>query len=162
MTPNGQALGATEQRNAATLDIDSRTTPEILAIMNVEDARVTDAVRAALPQIARVVDEIVSRWQRGGRLAYFGAGTSGRLGVLDASECPPTFSSPPGLVQGFIAGGDGALRRAVEGAEDTPQLGAQDVAQAGIGEADVVVGLAASGTTPYALGAPRMIAVATA
>ena len=153
MTPNGQALGATEQRNAATLDIDSRATSEILAIMNVEDARVTDAVRAALPQIARVVDEIVSRWQRGGRLAYFGAGTSGRLGVLDASECPPTFSSPPELVQGFIAGGDGALRRAVEGAEDSLQLGAQDVAQAGIGVADVVVGLAASGTTPYVLGA---------
>ena len=147
-----QALGPTEQRNPRTLDIDRRSTREILEIMNAEDARVPTAVRAALPQIQRAVDEIVARWARGGRLFYFGAGTSGRLGVLDASECPPTFSSPPELVQGFIAGGDRALRRSVEAAEDRPESGAADVAAAGVGPDDVVAGIAASGTTPYVLG----------
>ena len=146
-------LGPTEQRNPRTLDLDVRDTREILEIMNDEDARVPAAVRAALPAIARVVDEVVARWGRGGRLFYFGAGTSGRLGVLDASECPPTFSSPPELVQGFIAGGDRALRRSVEAAEDRPESGAEDVENAGVGESDVVVGIAASGTTPYVLGA---------
>lgn len=143
----------TEQRNRATLDVDRRSTAEILAIMNDEDQRVPLVVREALPQIARAVDEIVARWQRGGRLFYFGAGTSGRLGVLDASECPPTFSSPPAQVQGFIAGGDTALRRSVEAAEDRPEGGAADVAQVAVGADDVVVGIAASGTTPYVIGA---------
>jgi N-acetylmuramic acid 6-phosphate etherase len=153
LTEQDGALGATEQRNPATLDVDIRSTAEILAIMNDEDQRVPLAVRAALPQIARAVDAIVDRWRRGGRLFYFGAGTSGRLGVLDASECPPTFSSPPEQVQGFIAGGDAALRRSIEGAEDRPETGAADVARAGVGPDDVVVGIAASGTTPYVLGA---------
>lgn len=148
-------LSATERRNPATADIDTRSTSEVLALMNDEDARVPGAVRAALPQIERVVEEIVARWRRGGRLLYFGAGTSGRLGVLDASECPPTFSSPPEQVQGFIAGGDAALRRAVERAEDDPDAGAADVAHAGVSEDDVAVGIAASGTTPYVIGALR-------
>jgi N-acetylmuramic acid 6-phosphate etherase len=149
----GQALAATEQLNPATLAIDTRSTADILAIMNQEDQRVPLAVREALPQIGQAVDEIVARWRRGGRLFYFGAGTSGRLGVLDASECPPTFSSPPEQVQGFIAGGDVALRRSVEAAEDRPEIGADDVAKAGVGPADLVVGIAASGTTPYVIGA---------
>jgi N-acetylmuramic acid 6-phosphate etherase len=146
-------LGATERPNPATEDIDRRTTGEILALMNEADASVPAAVRPVLPQIERVVDEIVARWRRGGRLFYFGAGTSGRLGVLDASECPPTFGSPAELVQGFIAGGDVALRRAVEGAEDSAARGAEDVGAAGVGAQDVVVGLAASGSTPYVAGA---------
>jgi N-acetylmuramic acid 6-phosphate etherase len=148
-----EALGVTERRNPATLDIDRRSAAELLAIMNREDARVPEAVSQALPQIERVVIAIVERWRRGGRLFYFGAGTSGRLGVLDAAECPPTFSSPPEQVQGVIAGGDAALRRSVEGAEDNPAAGAADVAAAGIGSDDVVVGIAASGTTPYVIGA---------
>ena len=150
--PTAPLLGVTEQRNPRTLDVDALTTREILALMNDEDAGVAAAVRQVLPAIERVVEEIVTRWQRGGRLFYFGAGTSGRLGVLDASECPPTFSTPPELVQGFIAGGDRALRRSVEFAEDRPESGAEDVSRAGAGEHDVVVGIAASGATPYALG----------
>jgi N-acetylmuramic acid 6-phosphate etherase len=102
-------LALTEQRNPRTLEIDRLSTREILEVMNAEDATVPAAVGAALPAVERAVDEIVARWGRGGRLFYFGAGTSGRLGVLDASECPPTFSSPPEQVQGFIAGGDRAL-----------------------------------------------------
>jgi N-acetylmuramic acid 6-phosphate etherase len=147
-----EALGATEQRNPATAEIDRLTTGEILARMNDEDARVPAAVRAALPHIERAVEAIVARWRRGGRLFYFGAGTSGRLGVLDASECPPTFSAPPELVQGIIAGGDRALRTSVENAEDRPEGGADDVERAQVGPDDVVVGIAASGTTPYVLG----------
>jgi N-acetylmuramic acid 6-phosphate etherase len=148
-------LGPTERANPATTDVDQRSTRAILELMNDQDSTVPLAVRRALPQIERVVDEVVARWGRGGRLFYFGAGTSGRLGVLDASECPPTFSSPPEQVQGYIAGGDVALRRAVEGAEDDPEAGAADVVRAGVRAADVVVGLAASGATPYVLGAIR-------
>jgi N-acetylmuramic acid 6-phosphate etherase len=149
------ALSPTERRHPDSIDLDGRSTRDVLALMNDADATVPGAVRRALPQIERVVDETVARWRRGGRLFYFGAGTSGRLGVLDASECPPTFSSPPEQVQGFIAGGDVALRRAVEGAEDDAAAGAAAVAAAHVGAADVVVGLAASGTTPYVLGALR-------
>ena len=149
------ALSPTERRNPDSIDLDSRSTRDVLALMNDADATVPAAVRRALPQLERVVDETVARWRRGGRLIYFGAGTSGRLGVLDASECPPTFSSPPEQVQGFIAGGDAALRRAVEGAEDDAAAGAAAVAAAQVGAADVVVGLAASGATPYVLGALR-------
>jgi len=147
------ALGPTERRNPRTADVDRRSTRDVLVLMNEADATVPAAVRRALPEIERVVDETVDRWRRGGRLLYFGAGTSGRLGVLDASECPPTFSSPPEQVQGFIAGGDVALRQAVEGAEDDAAAGAAAVDAAGAGPADVVVGLAASGSTPYVLGA---------
>jgi N-acetylmuramic acid 6-phosphate etherase len=153
--PDESALSPTERRNPDSIDLDSRSTRDVLALMNDADATVPAAVRRALPQLERVVDETVARWRRGGRLFYFGAGTSGRLGVLDASECPPTFSSPPEQVQGFIAGGDAALRRAVEGAEDDAAAGAAAVAAAQVGAADVVVGLAASGTTPYVLGALR-------
>ena len=147
------SLQLTEQRNPRSANLDTFSTSEILTLMNDEDALIPAAIRAVLPSIARVVDEVVTRWQRGGRLFYFGAGTSGRLGVLDDSECPPTFSSPPELVQGFIAGGDRALRRSVEAAEDKPESGTEDVATAGVNENDVVVGIAASGTTPYVLGA---------
>ena len=146
-------LQLTEQRNPLSQDLDTRTTTEILELMNAEDSQIPTAIREVLPAIERVVDQIVERWQRGGRLFYFGAGTSGRLGVLDASECPPTFSSPPELVQGFIAGGDRALRRSVEAAEDQPESGAADVSAAGVTDIDVVVGIAASGTTPYVIGA---------
>jgi N-acetylmuramic acid 6-phosphate etherase len=121
--------------------------------MNDEDTRIPAAVRAVLPAIERVVDEIVARWQRGGRLFYFGAGTSGRLGVLDAAECPPTFGSDPEMVQGVIAGGPPAMFVAQEGAEDRPDDGALDVDERRIGSNDFVVGIAASGTTPYVRGA---------
>lgn len=144
---------ATEARNPRTAAIDSLSSLEIVQLINEEDARVALAVGEHLPQIARAVDVIVERLRRGGRLFYFGAGTSGRLGVLDASEMPPTFSAPPELVQGFIAGGDVALRRSAEAAEDDPEAGMQVVRQAGVGEKDVVVGITASGGALWVLGA---------
>jgi N-acetylmuramic acid 6-phosphate etherase len=151
----------TESRNPATEHFDELSTLDMLRVMNDEDATVAAAVRAELPNIARAVDAIAERFTRGGRLFYVGAGTSGRLGVLDASECPPTFSVPPELVQGLIAGGDCALRLSSEHSEDSPELGAQDLATAGFaapgsdGKAkpDTLVGIAASGRTPYVLGA---------
>jgi N-acetylmuramic acid 6-phosphate etherase len=144
---------STEAPNPRTSDIDTLSSLEIVTLINDEDARVAGAVRAQLPEIAHAVDVIVGRLQRGGRLFYFGAGTSGRLGVLDASEMPPTFSVPRDLVQGWIAGGDSALRRSAEAAEDDAAAGAQAVRKANVTEADVVVGIAASGTTPWVLGA---------
>jgi N-acetylmuramic acid 6-phosphate etherase len=144
---------STEAPNPRTSDIDTLSSLEIVTLINDEDARVAGAVRAQLPEIAHAVDAIVGRLQRGGRLFYFGAGTSGRLGVLDASEMPPTFSVPRDLVQGWIAGGDSALRRSAEAAEDDAAAGAQAVRKANVTEADVVVGIAASGTTPWVLGA---------
>jgi N-acetylmuramic acid 6-phosphate etherase len=144
---------ATEQRNPATSDIDCVDTVAMLRIINDEDARVAPAVRAQLPNIARAVDGIVERMRRGGRLVYIGAGTSGRLGVLDASECPPTFNTPPGLVVGLIAGGDHALRHAVEHVEDQPEAGAQALRDIALTADDTVVGIAASGRTPFVLGA---------
>jgi N-acetylmuramic acid 6-phosphate etherase len=146
-------IASTEVPNPRTSAIDMLSSLEIVTLINEEDARIAAAVRAQVPQIARAVDAIVERMQRGGHLFYFGAGTSGRLGVLDASEMPPTFSVPPDLVQGWIAGGDGALRRSAEAAEDDAAAGAQAVREAGVEEADVVVGIAASGTTPWVLGA---------
>jgi N-acetylmuramic acid 6-phosphate etherase len=143
----------TEQANPASAHIDQASTLEMLRIINEEDKKVALAVEAALPQIASAVDAIVERMQRGGRLFYTGAGTSGRLGVLDASECPPTYNVPPELVQGFIAGGDKALRKAVEGAEDSRDLGAKELMDLGFGPQDVLCGIAASGRTPYVLGA---------
>ncbi len=154
----------TEQRNPATREIDRLSTVEMLRAINHEDAQIASAVEAALPSIAEALDLIASRMMAGGRLFYTGAGTSGRLGVLDASECPPTFNVPPGLVVGFIAGGDGALRRSVEGAEDSPELGAQDLVAYGCSAGDVLVGIAASGRTPYvqgALGQARSLGAAT-
>lgn len=143
----------TEQRNPRSADIDRRPTLEILQIMNDEDATIAPAVREALPAIAQAVDAIEGRLRGGGRLIYVGAGTSGRLGVLDAVECVPTFSTPPELVQGLIAGGEAALTRAVEGAEDQPDAGRRDLLALGLTAQDAVVGIAASGRTPYVIGA---------
>jgi N-acetylmuramic acid 6-phosphate etherase len=142
----------TEALNPATLQLDQLSTLDFLRVVNSEDARVATAVQAALPEIAAALDGITERMQRGGRLIYFGAGTSGRLGVLDASECPPTFSVPPGLVVGLIAGGDVALRTSVEAAEDSPEQGRADLEALRLQESDCVVGIAASGRTPYVLG----------
>ena len=150
----GQLL--TEARNPRTEHLDQLSTLEMLQVINDEDATVAAAVRAELPNIAQAVDAIAARFQRGGRLFYIGAGTSGRLGVLDASECPPTFSVPPDLFVGLIAGGDNALRLSSEHSEDSPELGAQDLASAGFAaqdKPDTLVGIAASGRTPYVLGA---------
>lgn len=143
----------TEQQNPASENIDALPTGEILRIMNQEDAKVAAAVALEIPQIARAVDAIAGAVRQGGRLFYIGAGTSGRLGVLDASECPPTFSVPPDLVQGIIAGGEAALSRATEASEDDPQTGIRDLAGRGFTRKDVLVGIAASGRTPYVLGA---------
>jgi N-acetylmuramic acid 6-phosphate etherase len=143
----------TEQRNPASAEIDTLPTEEVLRIVNAEDHKVADAVEREIPAIARAVDAIVEAFQRGGRLFYIGAGTSGRLGVLDASECPPTFSVPPEMVQGIIAGGPAALSRATEATEDDPAIGARDLTERGFTARDVLVGIAASGRTPYVLGA---------
>lgn len=141
----------TEQQNPRSMDIDRRSTLEILQIMNDEDTTVAMAVRRVLPAIAQAVDVITARLQQGGRLFYVGAGTSGRLGVLDAAECVPTFSVPPEMVQGVIAGGQRALVEAVEGAEDDREAGRADLLARGLGARDAVVGIAASGNTPYVL-----------
>ena len=144
---------ATEGANPRTKDLDLLSVEDMLRVMNAEDRRPAEAVGEVLPALARAVSIAAERMRTGGRLLLFGAGTSGRLGVLDASELPPTFGVPASLVRGFIAGGDRALRDAIEGAEDDPTLGAADVAAAGAVAADVVVGIAASGRTPYVLGA---------
>jgi N-acetylmuramic acid 6-phosphate etherase len=143
----------TEQRNPASADIDTRTTDEVLRIINDEDQRVAPAVRDVIPQIARAVDGIAAALRDGGRLFYIGAGTSGRLGVLDASECPPTYNVSPSTVQGIIAGGESALTRSTEASEDDPEAGARDLVARGVAAKDVVCGIAASGRTPYVLGA---------
>ena len=145
----------TEAINPALADIDALDTQSRLRLMNREDARVADAVALEIPQIVRAALLAARSLRAGGRLVYIGAGTSGRLGVLDASECPPTFGVPPGLVVGIIAGGDGAMFQAVEGAEDDPDLGAAAVIDADISERDTVVGVTASGRTPFVLGALR-------
>ncbi len=142
----------TEQINPRTTDIDQLATIDVLKRINNDDKLVAQAVEAALPAIVPVVDAIVNAFNNGGRLFYFGAGTSGRLGVLDASECPPTYGADPSMVQGIIAGGDHALRHAVEGAEDSEEGGKHDVIQAGITKLDVVIGLSASGHAPYVHG----------
>ena len=144
---------ATEQRNPRTFDLDTLEVPEILARISAEDSTVPAAVARELPYIARAVDLVVTSFQAGGRLIYVGAGTSGRLGVLDASECPPTFGSPPEMVQGIMAGGLGALVRAVEGAEDRTAEGEQAIAALGVGSRDTVIGLAASRRTPFVVAA---------
>ena len=144
---------STEQNNPASSDIDIATTHEILEIINSQDKLVADAVELELDNITTAVDGIVERFKLGGRLFYFGAGTSGRLGVLDASECPPTFGSEPDLVQGRIAGGEKAMFVAQEGAEDDPHFGAEEVIMSGLKEQDICCGIAASGRTPYVLGA---------
>jgi N-acetylmuramic acid 6-phosphate etherase len=143
----------TEAENPASARIDALPTLDVLRVINAADQEVALAVQRELPQIALAVDSIVSRLQAGGHLFYMGAGTSGRLGVLDASECPPTFNTPPDLVQGLIAGGDRALRHSIENAEDDPEQGKQDLLARHFSSADALVGIAASGRTPYVLGA---------
>lgn len=146
---------ATEQRNPHSMNIDVSSTAEILRIINEEDKTVPYAVEKELPYITKAVNLIVAAIKKGGRLLYFGAGTSGRLGVVDASECPPTYGTPPELVQGFIAGGKDAMFRAQEGAEDLEENGAADVVSANVTEKDVVCGIAASRRTPYVIGAVK-------
>lgn len=143
----------TEARNPRSEGLDRLETLDLVRLVNAEDATVAQAVSAVAPAIAEAVDVIAERLSRGGRLVYTGAGTSGRLGVLDAVECPPTFNADPEQIVGLIAGGETALLRAVEGAEDSPQQGADDLRAIGLDRNDVVVGIAASGRTPYVLGA---------
>lgn len=154
---------STEARNPNSEGIDELSTLEMLTLINREDATVATAVATQLPVISQAVDAIAERFARGGRLFYIGAGTSGRLGVLDASECPPTFSVPPALFQSLIAGGDAALRTSAEHAEDSAEEGSRDLIASGFGappaddpeapSPDILVGIAASGRTPYVLGA---------
>jgi len=143
----------TEQANPASAQIDRLSTPEMLRVIGAEDHKVAAAVAAEIPHIAQAVDAIAVAFGKGGRLFYIGAGTSGRLGVLDASECPPTFDVRADLVQGIIAGGESALVRATETTEDDPSIGARDLQSRGFRTADVLCGIAASGRTPYVLGA---------
>ena len=143
----------TEQRNPASEGIDALPTEQMLRVINAEDRKAAEAVERELPNIAHAVDAIVDAMERGGRLFYIGAGTSGRLGVLDASECPPTFGVSAELVQGIIAGGEPALTRSSEAREDDPAAGASDLLARGFTPADVLAGIAASGRTPYVLGA---------
>lgn len=142
----------TESRNLRTQQIDRLSTLEILEVINDEDASIAGVIRGLLPEIAQAVDVITAQFRLGGRLIYAGAGTSGRLGVLDAVECQPTFSTPPDMVQALLAGGDPALTEAVEGAEDRYEEGKTDLLALHPTPQDVVVGIAASGTTPYVLG----------
>jgi len=140
---------STEQRNAASEHIDKVSTLDMVTIINNEDKKVPEAVSAILPAIAQAVDLIGEHLNKGGRLFYVGSGTSGRLGVLDAAECPPTYSTAPEMVQGLIAGGEQAMFIAQEGAEDSEQLGREDLQGRKLTGKDVVVGLTASGRTPY-------------
>lgn len=148
-----EAEPTTEAANPASADLDRLDTLELVRLINREDASIAAAVASEAEAIAVAIDRIVVRLAAGGRLFYVGAGTSGRLGVLDASEIPPTFSADPRQVVGLIAGGDGALRNAVEGAEDSREAGAADLARSGFSAGDVLVGIAASGSTPYVIGA---------
>ncbi|MBP2699875.1 N-acetylmuramic acid 6-phosphate etherase [Photobacterium lucens] len=143
----------TESRNTASQNIDMLSTVEMLQVINNEDKKVALAVEQVLPEIAQVVDAVAIAFQQGGRLIYAGAGTSGRLGILDASECPPTYGSKPEQVVGLIAGGHQAILKAVENAEDNREMGAQDLIDLNFTEKDVLVGIAASGRTPYVIGA---------
>jgi N-acetylmuramic acid 6-phosphate etherase len=160
LTAEPQQLPTTEMRNARTTDIDTVSTLELLRLLNGEDATVAGAVAVVLPALAEVVDEAVARLRSGGHVHYFGAGTSGRIGVLDAAEVVPTFSADPGLFVGHLAGGDGAVSRAVEGAEDQEMLGER--AASGLMPLDVAIGLSASGRTPYVAGALRQARAAGA
>lgn len=143
----------TEQRNQRSLNIDQLTTSQIIGMMNEEDETVSRAVRKVLPQIDKAIEAIYATLKQSGRLFYIGAGTSGRLGVLDAAECPPTFCTPPDMVQAIMAGGESAMFTAVEGAEDDLDGGAKDLEKRGFTKNDILVGIAASGRTPYVIGA---------
>lgn len=142
-----------EKRNPFSYHLDQMSALEIVHLMNEEDKKIPLAIANILPQIAKAVENIVSAFQQGGRLIYIGAGTSGRLGVLDASECPPTFGSDPEMVKGLIAGGSRALTQAMEGVEDNPEQGKQDLQSINFCKKDILVGIAASGRTPYVIGA---------
>ena len=146
------SITTTESSNPASERIDTFSTLEIVRLMNAEDSTVPVAIARVATEIAKAIDVIADRWRTGGRLIYLGAGTSGRLGVLDASECPPTFSTPPEQVIGLIAGGYTALTRAVEGAEDHPEFAVADLQRVQLNGGDVVVGIATSGRTPYVIG----------
>jgi N-acetylmuramic acid 6-phosphate etherase len=146
-------VALTEQENPRTRDISSQSIVDIVRLINAEDARIAEAVERELPQVAQAVEGIVARLEQGGRLLYVGTGTSGRLGVLDASECPPTFGVSADLVQGVIAGGYDACHRAVEASEDDREAGGRDLDARGLTAGDAVVGIAASGRTPYTIGA---------
>lgn len=148
-------LLTTESRNEHSMQIDTATPSDILRIMNEQDQMVALAVKEVLPDIEAAVQFVFTSFQNGGRLIYLGAGTSGRLGVLDAVECPPTFSTDPEMVQGLMAGGEGAFIKAVEGAEDNPELGISDLKALELTKNDTVIGIAASGRTPYVIGALR-------
>jgi N-acetylmuramic acid 6-phosphate etherase len=152
--PGLRKLG-TEQANLATAGLDTRNAREIAEIINAEDARVASAVAGALPEIARAIDAIAQALSSGGRLIYVGAGTSGRIAALDAAECPPTFNTDPEMVQFIMSGGERALGRAAEASEDWPALGRRDIAKRKPGKLDVVVGVSASGRTPYTVAALR-------
>lgn len=154
------SLGAlvSETRNPSSMNLDTLSTLEMMTLFNQQDRLVPEAIGRELPAIAAAADLAAAALAAGGRLIYIGAGTSGRLGVLDAAECPPTFGVPHGLVVGLIAGGPGALLKAVEGAEDSLTLAAEDLRAIGLGAADMVVGLAASGRTPYVIGGLRYAA----
>lgn len=143
----------TEQTNNRSKNMDQLSTFEIIELMNDEDQTVATSVKKALPQISLAIEMIYTSLKNDGRLFYIGAGTSGRIGILDASECPPTFCTPPELIQGIIAGGNGAVFKAVEGAEDSREQGEHDLKEKQLQEVDVVVGIAASGRTPYVIGA---------
>ncbi|MEG0854448.1 MAG: N-acetylmuramic acid 6-phosphate etherase [Angelakisella sp.] len=142
----------TEERNKSSMNLDTKSALEIVTLMNNEDTTVPQAVSLMLPQIAQVAEYAAASLRSGGRLIYMGAGTSGRLGVLDAAECPPTFGVSSDVVLGLIAGGDSAFLKAVEGAEDNQELGKTDLIQIGLTEKDTVIGIAASGRTPYVIG----------
>lgn len=146
---------STEQRNPASMDIDARSISDILIMINTEDKRVAVAVEKELEYIGKAVEIVVRSLKSGGRLLYAGAGTSGRLGVLDAAECPPTYGTPPEMVQGMIAGGEKAMFRSQEGAEDKQENGARDIEERNVNEKDVVCGIAASLRTPYVIGAVK-------
>ena len=154
-TVRSRRLSPTEQRNPRSANLDPLGVDAAIELMLTEEARVTRALLAKRALLGRAVTRVARAFRRGGRLFYVGAGTSGRLGVLDASECPPTFRVPPTMVQGIIAGGDSALRRSVEGAEDDAPAGGRSIIACGIGARDVVMGIAASGTTPFVWGALR-------
>ena len=148
-------LPVTEQRNPSSARLDEMGTEEILRLMNAEDRKVPDAVERALPRIAEAVEVLIEVWEAGGRWIYVGAGTSGRIAALDAAECPPTFGVPPGRVVALVAGGDTAATRAVENAEDNREVARRDLEALGLRAGDAVVGLAASGSTPYVVSAVR-------
>ncbi|MBM7692283.1 N-acetylmuramic acid 6-phosphate etherase [Peribacillus deserti] len=143
---------STEQRNSKTMALDEMTALEVLRVMNEEDRQVPEAIAHQIPQIDKLVTAAITALKNGGRIIYMGAGTSGRLGVLDAAECPPTFGTPPGMVIGLIAGGEKAFTVAVEGAEDSKELAAVDLQAINLSENDLVIGIAASGRTPYVIG----------